>query len=881
MAPDEICASRREDYSMREWFQRFYLDKEKDMIVDLYLEGGEMSYVLKTPNHGTGNLITNLARLCDLPVSLDAQGLKIIEGTVPCYVDGYNRTIYIFRLGNTKVANIFPDGTVEMKASVPAISKTLMSQTKDYRLDIKKTIVKTFILQDCKFRTDLHTHMNANLRPDILIALGIAHQIRYPLYYIKKLNLRCTAAQQQALEQRRKMTAAKFSDSALTGKYLIRKIDDNTFINFAELILGNPEDAAYNIARIRASLAVMKDGQAVFTNLEKVYLYRYVFTKGAPSAEQAELTGIDRIPDADIAGYVRQMLEDRKNPAYRNNSIFQDKLLWIARSSRAQGVRYLEISDTTLVKNPQAADLLEEIHQVMPAIEQETGVVIRLLAAIRRIALTIVRENAAAGDYFRENLQVLAAVAEDPYVAGADIIGEEINDIRELAPVIREIVRIAAADPGFVVRIHAGENDSLRDNVANSIACVRDALEEGQPMPRMRIGHGLYTANLKTKKGRDLICALNESGAVLEFQITSNVCLNNLNSLEQHPLRQYLAGGVRCVQGTDGGALYGTDSIDEQLSLEKLLNLSNQELYRMRQCEEAVLRDSLAGFRGKQEVWDKKIAAWAGQSDARHMSGGQASEEDMHTPGQERRAETGRGISEKSREAVLPGAIAAYYREKIDALRFESNVSFIDKSKLVAQKVLADRIEEMPQEGLPVVVVGGSFNNDRRTTVVRDYGRHLIDELLKASDPGKVYFVVGHRLRGYERYLVEQNREQYQGKFRVYAMIPTMITRAEERKLRRSGVSVRISIEPSAMGLYKSIAYEVFKRRRSVLLALDGNSAGANMIQEAKNAKYPCRRYVSTQSRILRTKAESLEGYVTVFSKETEVLPKILEDLRD
>ena len=25
-------------------------------------------------------------------------------------------------------------------------------------------------------------------------------------------------------------------------------------------------------------LAVMKDGQAVFTNLEKVYLYRYVFT---------------------------------------------------------------------------------------------------------------------------------------------------------------------------------------------------------------------------------------------------------------------------------------------------------------------------------------------------------------------------------------------------------------------------------------------------------------------------------------------------------------------------------------------------------------------------------------------------------------------------
>ena len=64
-----------------------------------------------------------------------------------------------------------------------------MSQTKDYRQDFKKTLVKTYIRREVKFRTDLHTHMNANLDPDILIALGIHHQIRYPLYYIKKLAL--------------------------------------------------------------------------------------------------------------------------------------------------------------------------------------------------------------------------------------------------------------------------------------------------------------------------------------------------------------------------------------------------------------------------------------------------------------------------------------------------------------------------------------------------------------------------------------------------------------------------------------------------------------------------------------------------------------------
>ena len=857
--------------SARVWFQRFYLDKEKDIIVELFKEEGGMSYVLRTPNHASGNLITNLAKLCGLPITFDEQGLKIIEGRVPCYIDGYNRTVFIFRLGNTKVANIFPDGTVEMKASVPAISKTLMSQTKDYRLDIKRTIVKTFILNECKFRTDLHTHMNANLKPDILIALGIAHQIRYPLYYIKKLKLRCTEEQQAGLALRRKKAEKQFAGSPLKGKYLTRKIDDNTFINFADLILGDPEDAAYNIAKIRASLSIMKDGQAVFTNLEKVYLYRYVFAKGIPYEEPFELPesfssiytgdpgnmsrqgGSGRpgeicraagyIPDSDIAGYVTQIMKDRQNPDYAHNSIFQDKLLWIARSSAARGIRYLEISDTTLVKNPQAADMLAEIHRVMPAVMRETGVVIRFLAAIRRIALTIVKDNIVTGDYFRENLQVLRAIACDPYVAGSDIVGEEINDIRELRPVIREIVHIAKEEPSFVVRIHAGENDSLPDNVANSIACVKESLDEGQAMPRMRIGHGLYTANLNSHKGRELIRELNETKTVLEFQITSNVRLNNLNTLERHPLRQYLRRDVRCVQGTDGGALYGTDSLDEQLSLEKMLDLSTEEMRRMREAEDRVLTDSLQCFEEKQKAWEKLFG---------------------------KEAETG----------IKNAPIAAWYRERIENRKPGEDTSFVDGHKLIAADVLAAQIRPLPQEGMPVVLVGGSFNNDRRATVVREEGKRLIDSILQTADPDNVFFVIGHRQRGYERYLLEQNALLGDKGFRIYSMVPTMITTHQAKQLKKSGVSIRISIEPSAIGLYKSCAYEVFKQRRAILLALDGNSAGANMIQEAKNAKYKSRIYVSAHSRLLRIKAESLEGYVTVFSDPEEIMAHLTEDLK-
>ena len=185
------------------FFGKLYLDKEKDIIIELNMTQDGLWYVLRTPNHAKGNLITNLARLCNLKLSTGANGLKVIAGKVPCYIDERNREVYVLRMADTKVANIYPDGTIERKAYIPAISKTLMSQTKDYRLDVKKTLVKTYIRREYKFRTDLHTHMNANLDADVLIALGIFHQIRYPLYYIKKLGLRCTEAQRDMLERQR------------------------------------------------------------------------------------------------------------------------------------------------------------------------------------------------------------------------------------------------------------------------------------------------------------------------------------------------------------------------------------------------------------------------------------------------------------------------------------------------------------------------------------------------------------------------------------------------------------------------------------------------------------------------------------------------------
>ena len=50
------CGSGKRGGSNMMYFQRLYLDREKDIAVELYMEGERLLYVMRTPNHHTGNL---------------------------------------------------------------------------------------------------------------------------------------------------------------------------------------------------------------------------------------------------------------------------------------------------------------------------------------------------------------------------------------------------------------------------------------------------------------------------------------------------------------------------------------------------------------------------------------------------------------------------------------------------------------------------------------------------------------------------------------------------------------------------------------------------------------------------------------------------------
>lgn len=824
------------------YFNRFYIDREKDIVVELYKADNmdEITYIIRTPNHKSGNLITNLAKICNLETIRDENNLKIIKNTIPASINGENEEVYIFRLAGMKIANIY-ENKIEVKAKMPAITKTLMSQTKQYNFDIKKSIVKSYIFKKSKFRTDVHTHMNANLSPDVLISLGIANQLRYPLYYIKKLNLKLTEKQEKAIYKDRKIIEKQFENSELTGKYLTRKIDDNTFINFADLILNNLENAQENLQKVRTSLALLKDGQAVFTNLEKLYIYRYVFCKGTISENKIKLNSkkIEKIPELDIVNYVKKMIEDKKTGSkYEHNTLRQDKYLWIAREYQKQGILYSEIADTDLAKiGEPAIKVLEDIHEVMPKIEKETGVQIRLLFAIRRIPLTIIKDQTTNSNYLRENLDVLRAIARSPYVVGSDFIGEEINDITELKPVIKELVQYAVnEDNGFTVRIHAGENDSLRDNVAKSIECIKDSLIEGQKLPRFRLGHGLYTADLNSKEGKDLIKLMKETGAILEFQLTSNVRLNNLTALDKHPLKTYLKNGVKCIQGTDGCGFYGTDTLDEQLALQNLIGLNEKDFAKMREVEDEIIEHSKKYFKEKSKKFEEFLA--------------------------------GRTI----REAILESEKENFEKSKNDIIPMRIS------DKLDSEEMLKTKIKKLPEDKVPIIIAGGSFNAKNRETILSNEGKNVIRKLVENLDDEKVYFVVGHKINGYEKAVLDVAKELNK-KIEINAIVPKEVSAKEVDNLLKENINgVRISTEREEMGIYKSFNYEIFERRNSIVVAFDGNSPVSNLVQEAKNGKGKAKIYVNSDVEALKDKATSLEGYVKAFKVNDNLAEKILSD---
>lgn len=260
---------------------------------------------------------------------------------------------------------------------------------------------------------------------------------------------------------------------------------------------------AQELGKIRAAMAIPVDQQGTFMDLETVYDYRVPMTKNA--------------------------------------ELFVPLLRAVGQEYRRQGIKYAEITHTTMT-DPKWVELMS---RHMPEIEKESGVKMRFLAGL-------VRHLPEPINMLK--IEKIKQLAKNPYLVGVDFIGQETNSTKSFGRQLEKLARfVKEKHPDFVLRVHAGENAKHKDNVKDAL---RIAKKHGV---RMRIGHGLYGVDDQTIK------LFKETNTIVEFNMHSNLALNNIDGLHHIPIARFLNEGVGCVLGQDGGGIYQTDAGQEML----------------------------------------------------------------------------------------------------------------------------------------------------------------------------------------------------------------------------------------------------------------------------------------------------------------------------
>lgn len=314
-----------------------------------------------------------------------------------------------------------------------------------------------------------------------------------------------------------------------------------------------------DIGRYLASMRIPLEQQETFNKMEEIYVMRSPFTK--------------------------------------NSELFPALLRRTAQSHAAAGIKYAEFSLSSVIGD---MSVLETIHRELPQIERETGCKLRFLAAMWRHS---------DKEWNQDEVDRIKAVAASPYITGIDFMGHETNPTGAFGEELKEIAKWAAKhNPDFVMRVHAGENPLFQDNVKEVLKIVKAAKEEAEreegrrlKCPAVRIGHGLYGVD------EECLGLCRETNAVIEFNMASNLSLNNIDNITDVPLRKYADRGIRCVLGSDGMGIYSTNP-EQDVILAHAAGLSQDDLLRMNKFEERFIARADEVFAVKQRSLSQRLA---------------------------------------------------------------------------------------------------------------------------------------------------------------------------------------------------------------------------------------------------------------------------------
>jgi aminodeoxyfutalosine deaminase len=104
---------------------------------------------------------------------------------------------------------------------------------------------------------------------------------------------------------------------------------------------------------------------------------------------------------------------------------------------------------------------------------------------------------------------------------------------------------------------------------------VRQAVEG---LGAERVGHGLTAARDPT-----VLALLRDRQVPLEVCLTSNVATGVLGRIEDHPLPQFLDGGLVVTLNTDDPAMFGTDLVNEYLLAARTFGFTREQILQLGQ----------------------------------------------------------------------------------------------------------------------------------------------------------------------------------------------------------------------------------------------------------------------------------------------------------
>ena len=221
-----------------------------------------------------------------------------------------------------------------------------------------------------------------------------------------------------------------------------------------------------------------------------------------------------------------------------------------------QNVKYAEIIFAAGVvlwkKQP-----LEAIFEAAASSARETqrvfGVRVQwIFDAVRHFGVEHAREVLRWAARLRPQGVVALGIGGDETRGPAELFGEIFREAREM---------------GLHVVAHAGEVCGPES--------VRQAVEG---LGAERVGHGLTAA-----RDPAVLALLRDRQIPLEVCLTSNVATGVLGRIEDHPLPQFLDGGLMVTLNTDDPAMFGTDLVNEYLLAARTFGFTREQILQLGQ----------------------------------------------------------------------------------------------------------------------------------------------------------------------------------------------------------------------------------------------------------------------------------------------------------